>query len=234
MADYAPKLDHRESLTRRERRVIDRTLGMDEQLLLVTRPDPTILKAERLIHFGIAAFILIATEGMLFALSFVILLCVLPWFRKCYKRRTLYLVTDRRCIILTPRLLPGMNCKSHPLEPKLIKEYEIFSGGIGNIVFDYDCCATHDTCGSAPEDDRHPLGFLDLPQCKRVVTLIRKQIKKLHQLDHLPPAPPPGRKASPTPLDYLSPLPGRFRRGCRKSRCKKNKTDFEKTWTSPT
>ncbi|MBR5186682.1 MAG: hypothetical protein IKW19_10335 [Akkermansia sp.] len=33
------------------------------------------------------------------------------------------------------------------------------------------------------------MGFLDLPQCKRVVTLIRKQIKKLNKLDHLPPAP---------------------------------------------
>jgi hypothetical protein len=138
-----------------------------------------------------AALVFIVSDAELFVLPFVVLLCVIPWFRKRYKRRTLYLVTDHRCIILTPRLLPGMNCKSYPLKPKLIKEHEIFSGGIGNIVFDYDCCATHDTCGSAPEDDRRPLGFLDLPQCKRVVTLIRKQIKKLHQLDHLPPAPPP-------------------------------------------
>ena len=190
MADYAPKLDRRESLTRRERRVIDRTLGIDEQLVLVTRPDPTILKAELLIHFGMAAFALIVSEGELFVLPFVILLCVIPWFRKCYKRRTLYLVTDRRCIILTPGLLPGMNSKSYPLEPKCIKEYEIFSGGIGNIVFDYRYDTRHN-CASDPEDDRIPLGFLDLPQCKRVVTLIRKQIKKLHQLDHLPPTPQP-------------------------------------------
>jgi len=191
MADYAPNLDQRESLTQRERRVIDRTLGMDEQLLLVTRPDPTILKAERLIHFGVAAFILIVSEAELFVLPFVILLCVIPWFRKCYKRRTLYLVTDRRCLILSPRLLPGMNCKSYPLEPNRIKEYEIFSGGVGNIVFDYDYSATNAYSGSDPEDERSPLGFLDLPQCKRVVTLIRKQIKKLHQLDRLPPAPLP-------------------------------------------
>lgn len=191
MADYAPSLDRRESLTRRERRVIDRTLGMDEQLVLVTRPDPTILKAELLIHFGMAALILIVSEGELFVLPFVILLCVIPWFRKGYKRRTLYLVTDRRCIILTPGLLPGMKCKSYPLEPGRIKEYEVFSGGVGNIVFDYDYSATDDHCGSDPEDNRRPLGFLDLPQCKRVVTLIRKQIKKLHKLDHLPPAPQP-------------------------------------------
>ena len=44
MADYAPRLDQQDSLTQRERRIIDRTLGMDEQLLLVTRPDPSILK----------------------------------------------------------------------------------------------------------------------------------------------------------------------------------------------
>ena len=190
MADYAPKLEQRESLTRRERRILDRTLGVDEQLVLVTRPDPTILKAELLIHFGMAAFALIVSEGELFVLPFVILLCVIPWFRKCYKRRTLYLVTDRRCIILTPGLLPGMNSKSYPLEPKCIKEYEIFSGGIGNIVFDYRYDTRHN-CAADPEDDRIPLGFLDLPQCKRVVTLIRKQIKKLHQLDHLPPTPQP-------------------------------------------
>ena len=194
MADYAPRLDQRESLTWRERRVIDRTLGMDEQLVLVMRPDPTILKAELLIHFGIAAFALIVSEAELFVLPFAILLCVIPWFRKCYKRRTLYLVTDRRCIILTPRLLPGMDCKSYPLEPRLIKEYEIFSGGVGNIAFDYDYSAPVDSCGSAPEDDRSPLGFLDLPQCKRVVTLIRKQIKKLHKLDYLPPAPQPKKE----------------------------------------
>ena len=191
MADYAPKLDQRESLTRRERRVIDRTLGMDEQLVLVTKPDPTILKAELLIHFGMAALVFIVSEAELFVLPFVVLLCVIPWFRKRYKRRTLYLVTDRRCIILTPGLLPGMKCKSYPLDPNRIKEYEIFSGSIGNIVFDYDYSATHDHYDSAPEEDRHPLGFLDLPQCKRVVTLIRKQIKKLHKLDLLPPAHPP-------------------------------------------
>ena len=81
-----------------------------------------------------------------------------------------------------------MDCKSYPLEPRLIKEYEIFSGGVGNIAFDYDYSAPVDSCGSAPEDDLSPLGFLDLPQCKRVVTLIRKQIKKLHKLDYLPPA----------------------------------------------
>ncbi len=186
MADYAPKLDRRESLTQRERRVIDRTLGMDERLLLVTRPDPTILKVERLIYCGVAAFILLVSAGDFFVLPFVIFFCVLPWFRKCYKRRTLYLVTDCRCIILTPRLLPGMTCKSYPLEPNRIKEYEIFSGGVGNIVFDYD-----DNAASDSEDVRHPLGFLDLPQCKRVVTLIRKQIKKLYRLDALPPAPLP-------------------------------------------
>ena len=200
MADYAPKLDQRESLTRRERRVIDRTLGMDEQLVLVTRPDSTILKIERYIFFGIAAFILIETEGELLALPLVILLCVIPWFRKCYKRRTLYLVTDRRCIILTPRLLPGMNCKSYPLEPNRIKEYEIFSGGIGNIAFDY----------VYTEDSRHPLGFLDLPQCKRVVTLIRKQIKKLHQLDHLPPAPQPKEESFADTAGLFVPFAGQI------------------------
>lgn len=188
MADYAPELDQRESLTRRERRVIDRTLGMDEQLVLVTKPDPTILKAELLIHFGMAALVFIVSEAELFVLPFVVLLCVIPWFRKRYKRRTLYLITDHRCIILTPRLLPGMKCKSYPLEPNRIKEYEVFSGGIGNIVFDYNDGVRGAT---SHDDDRIPEGFLDLPQCKHVVTLIRKQIKKLHQLDHLPPAPPP-------------------------------------------
>ena len=188
MADYAPRLDQRESLTQRERNIIDRTLGMNEQLLLVTRPDSSILKVELCIHFGIAALILMTSEAEPFLLPFILLLCVLPWFRKCYKRRTLYLVSDRRCIILTPRLLLGMKCKSYPLEPNRIKEYEVFSGGIGNIVFDYNDGVRGAT---SHDDDRIPEGFLDLPQCKRVVTLIRKQIKKLHQLDHLPPAPPP-------------------------------------------
>ncbi len=188
MADYAPRLDQRESLTQRERSIIDRTLGMNEQLLLVTRPDPAILKVELYIHFGIAAFILISSEAEPFLLPFIILLCLLPWFRKYCKRRTLYLVSDLRCIILTPRLLLGMKCESYPLEVNRIKEYEVFSGGIGNIVFDYN----HGVQGpTSHDDDRIPEGFLDLPQCKRVVTLIRKQIKKLHQLDHLPPVPPP-------------------------------------------
>ena len=204
MADYPPNLDQRESLTRRQRRVIDRTLGMDEQLLLVTRPDPTILKVELYIHIGIAAFILISSEGEPFLLPFIILLCLLPWFRKYFKRRTLYLVTDRRCIILTPRLLPGMKCKSYPLEPNRIKEYEVFSGGIGNIVFDYNDGVRGAT---SHDDDRIPEGFLDLPQCKRVVTLIRKQIKKLHQLDHLPPAPPP-QEESFADTDRFAPFAG--------------------------
>ncbi len=188
MADYAPRLDQRESLTQRERNIIDRTLGMNEQLVLVTRPDSSILKVELCIHFGIAAFILISSEANPFLLPFILLLCFLPWFRKWNKRRTLYLVSDRRCIILTPRLLLGMKCKLYPLEPNRIKEYEVFSGGIGNIVFDYNDGVRGAT---SHDDDRIPEGFLDLPQCKRVITIIRRQIKKLHQLDHLPPAPPP-------------------------------------------
>ena len=192
MADYAPRLDQRDSLTQRERRIIDRTLGMDEQLILVTRPDPSILKVELYIHFGIAALILMTSKAEPIILSFILpvtlLICVSPWLRKWNRRRTLYLVTDRRCIILSPRLLPGMKCESYALEPRLIKEHEIFSGGIGNIVFDYNDGVRGAT---SHDDDRIPEGFLDLPQCKRVVTLIRKQIKKLHQLDHLPPAPPP-------------------------------------------
>ena len=187
---------------------------MDEQLVLVMRPAPTILKAELLIHFGIAAFALIVSEGELFVLPFAILLCVIPLFRKCYKRRTLYLVTDRRCIILTPRLLPGMDCKSYPLEPRLINEYEIFSGGVGNIAFDYDYSAPVDSCGSDPEDDRSPLGFLDLPQCKRVVTLIRKQIKKsCTSSTTCRPHRCPKRRTLPAPMEYLSPLLSRFRTG---------------------
>ena len=63
MADYAPRLDQRDSLTRRERNIIDRTLGLNEQLLLVTRPDPSILKVELCIHFGIATLILITSEA---------------------------------------------------------------------------------------------------------------------------------------------------------------------------
>ena len=204
MADYAPRLDQRESLTQRERNIIDRTLGMNEQLLLVTRPDSSILKVELCIHFGIAAFILISSEAEPFLLPFILLLCFLPWFRKCYKRRTLYLVSDRRCIILTPRLLLGMKCKSYPLEPNRIKEYEEFSGGIGNIVFDYNDGVRGAT---SHDDDRIPEGFLDLPQCKRVVTLIRKQIKKLHQLDHLPPAPPP-QEESFADTDHFVPFAG--------------------------
>ena len=155
MADYAPRLDQRESLTQRERNIIDRTLGMNEQLLLVTRPDPSILKVELCIHFGIAAFILISSEAEPLLLPFILLLCLLPWFRKCYKRRSLYLVSDRRCIILTPRLLLGMKCKSYPLEPNRIKEYEVFSGGIGNIVFDYNDGVRGAT---SHDDDRIPEG----------------------------------------------------------------------------
>ena len=78
MADYAPKLDQRESLTQRERNIIDRTLGLNEQLLLVTRPDPSILKVELYIHFGIAALILISSEAEPFLLPFILLLCFPP------------------------------------------------------------------------------------------------------------------------------------------------------------
>ena len=158
MADYAPRLDQRDSLTQRERSIIDRTLGMDEQLILVTRPDPSILKVELYIHFGIAALILMTSKAEPIILSFILpvtlLICVSPWLRKWNRRRTLYLVTDRRCIILSPRLLPGMKCESYALEPRLIKEHEIFNGGIGNIIFDYDGVS-----GPGPDgDDRTPLG----------------------------------------------------------------------------
>lgn len=91
-----------------------------------------------------------------------------------------------------PRLLPGMDCKSYPPEPRLIKEYEIFSGGVGNIAFDYDYSAPVDSCGSDPEAAPPPLGIPGLTAMQASGHPYPEADKEeLHKLDYLPPAPLP-------------------------------------------
>ena len=96
-----------------------------------------------------------------------------PW-RKCRcARRTLYLLTNRRAIVLQGRLF-GHRLHVFPLQRDMIDAVAVRSDGSGNIVF-----VTQNTWTLRNEhivDDIRQIGFMDIDNVKVVQKILENQI----------------------------------------------------------
>lgn len=180
-----------------DREWIERVLGADEQLLLVQKPMTSLWKpgyAYRMFfallwngtlslaflgivsHWNNAAVRLPLLVCLLLLLPFVLVgvgFLISPWWERSLDRRTVYVLTDKRALVLRPSTFRRRPvARSYPLAHDLIKEVREYGRGCGDIVME-QFWAHGGHC--------IPLGFL-------FVQNVRELEYAIHT--HLPDAPP--------------------------------------------
>lgn len=180
-----------------DREWIERELGADEELLLVSKPMTRLWKPGHgfrlffavlwngflgVMGWGLASHlheehaqlpILVFSLALLPFVAVGIGLIISPWWERELDRRTIYVLTDRRALVLRPSMLRRRpTCRSYPLTHDLIVKVREYSHGSGDIVME------------EVWNHRHciPLGFLFVPDVRELECAIRR---------HLPEAPPP-------------------------------------------
>lgn len=183
---------------------MEQELPPGEELLLVCKPATTLWKpgyAYRMFFATLWNGFLFGILGMLFInhitlekiiekpailLLFLGLLpfyligigfIISPWWERENDRRTVYVLTNRRAIVLRPSMIRRRpTCRRFPLTHNLIKEVREYRKGRGDIVMDYD--EHHGRNGTT----LMPKGFLHVDN-------VRELEYRIHQ--YLPDAPPP-------------------------------------------
>ena len=180
----------RETLTPELRARIDATLETDERLVLVAKPDwwwasPAV---RFFIIFG-SVWVSLLTVMMvcmfnapdttvtdyLFMIPFwVVGMGVIVGVLCCRVRgkRTVYLITDKRAIVLRSKVL------FWPLKPDMVKALEENRNGYGDIVLGYKSYQVN----NKPAPD----GFVGVPQVREVFAALQAQIKATCAVEPLP------------------------------------------------
>ena len=112
-----------------------------------------------------------ATFNRLFALPFLLgglALLSAPWWAVRRSRRTVYLVSDRRVLILRAEA----ELTVHSIAPAGLQWVECrqFRGGFGDLVF----CRGEQASRYAGGSDVQSQGFLSIPDVRRVESLVRQ------------------------------------------------------------
>ena len=197
----------------RDRDWVESVLQADEELLLVCKPQVRLWRWEytpmtlfSIVWLGCVATISIFAlcksidqlseePGILLLLLFFVPFWVLgigmlstPWRMRALDRRTVYLLTSKRAVVLRPsdfRFLPTQ--KDYPLEHGMIKEVQEQGDGSGSLVFDYE--VQHTKSG----DNFLPVGFLHVPQLQRVKDILQSALQEfaepLQETEAAPPEP---------------------------------------------
>jgi hypothetical protein len=171
-----------------ERRRLDDTLGADERLLLAVKPRADVederSTVERIISVVFLVICLGLTIGMAEAYSMACILTLPAWIsgllgfflpniRRKRRRLTLYAITDRRVLLWEPNRCIMLRLRSIPLRADMIQEVACMPGGYGNLVFDY---VWDEWNGASEERVAKQVGFIDIPQVKRVQSVLESAI----------------------------------------------------------
>lgn len=119
-----------------------------------------------------------------------------PWRLQRRKRHTLYLLTNQRVLVIEPVRLFGMRQLAYPLQPNPVRKTTYESDGRGDIIFGYEMrwnFRGRSICKTA-----EPVGFISVPQAKRIADMIAAQVAATPATQPLPPAIQP---PSITPTD---------------------------------
>ena len=194
------------NLSVQDREWVEQELPPGEELLLVCKPATCLWKpgyAYRMFFATLWNGFLFGILGMLFInhitleeiiekpailllflglLPFYLIgigLIISPWWERENDRRTVYVLTNRRAIVLRPSMIRRRpTCRRFLLTHNLIKEVREYRKGRGDIVMDYD--EHHGRNGTT----LMPKGFLHVDN-------VRELEYRIHQ--YLPDAPPPAR-----------------------------------------
>lgn len=185
-----------------------------ERVLLVTRPRPTMHPLDAAFRV-LSGLVLVA--GLVYMLWRVAqvwwLMLVLPlpfWllagfllvsprFHRWRRERTLYLLTDRRVVVLEPDLLGRERVVAYPLRPDPVREILRRDDGYGDIVFTYE---QRWQIGVRIHRGPMPVGFIDVPEVDTVAALVAEQVAAAPAAVVPPPAAqPPTLAGLPTETD---------------------------------
>lgn len=191
-----------------DREWIERVLGADEQLLLVQKPMTALWKpgyayrmffallwngALVLSYYGLAShwhdaadrLPILVFSGIL--LPFVLVgvgFLISPWWERELDRRTVYVLTDKRALVLRPSTFRRRPvARSYPLAHDLIKEVREYGRGCGDIVMEQF---------RAHGGQCIPLGFLFVQNVRELEYVIHT---------HLPDAPPKPQEPETAPAE---------------------------------
>lgn len=201
-------------LSPQETQRVATALQPDEAVVLVVKPKARMHPVEILARMvpGVAVLIFFGcalTElkqlwwmVLLMGTPFILLgVCSLlsPWWHRRRMERTLYLLTNRRVVVLEPGVLFGERMIAYPLQPNPVKEVDTHDDGYGNIVFAYEMRWQWHTrrIHRAP----CPVGFIAVPQVERVAQMIAEQVAATPTSLPSLPAVPPALAGLPTETD---------------------------------
>ncbi len=183
-----------------------------EEVVLVVKPCITQSFPERWLYVGMGLILLVwllvdwdEIELNWLLLLIGVLLVLVPRFHRYRMERTLYLMTNRRVVILEPGLLFGTRTTAYPLHAGLVKSVVPGSGDSGDIVFAYE--PRWKIVEQKLRREISPVGFMAVPQVGRVARLIAEQVVAFSSTEaQLPPI--PGQVSAPVPQPTIpEPLP---------------------------
>ena len=191
-------------LTLRDREWVESELSAGEELLLVCKPALSLWKpgyAYRMFFatlwngflFGIIGLVVTHVDAaellenlLPFCLFFALFLpfyligigfIISPWWERANDRRTVYVLTTQRALVLRPStFLRRPTCRQFPLADDMIKSVKEYRNGRGDIILGYD--EHHGKRGVS----LLPVGFLFVENVRSWESRMRR---------HLPAAPPP-------------------------------------------
>lgn len=117
--------------------------------------------------------------------GYAVVMLISPWWQRRRMRHTLYLLTNRRALVLEPGLLWGERTSSFSLHPNPVLKVERYEGGYGDIVLGYDMrwsfghvffrSRSGGLVGELFRRRRVSVGFLNVPQVDEVYALFAAQ-----------------------------------------------------------
>ena len=182
---------------------VQAVLRDDERVVLVTHPRPQmdIVEAAGRVFSGVVLLVMLAyalcqmAQVWWLVLAFVsplilfaLWLISAPFRYRRQKERTLYLLTDKRVLMLEPKGVFGERVVAYPLLPDPVKSVQQGDDGYGDIIFAYE---QHWEFFPMMRHRTTPVGFIEVPEVGQVQQLIAAQVAATPSAEILPAAQPP-------------------------------------------
>lgn len=126
---------------------------------------PSIFFAVFAVFFSALFVAMAGWVGVPFLLILIAIPTATPFLIRWRMRRTVYLLTARRALLLRPEGRKGWQTVAWPLAPGMVKERVLRADGSGDLIFGYEGDRESDT-------NPVPMGFFNLPELRRLEQLL--------------------------------------------------------------
>lgn len=111
------------------------------------------------------------------SLAFTLFLVIFPLWKRFKARHTVCVLTDKRAIIQSPRILGRPRYRIFPLHAEMIRDRYVNKHGVGSLVFDYGLAYI-----GGNNLVSWPIGFINIPGIAKVEHLIFHELFYRHGL----------------------------------------------------